>query len=796
VPDRDAPPAAPGSALRRPALAYGLPTLLLLAWVAFPLVSGAATLYLRDVFATHLPLKAAAATALRDGRLPLVDPYRALGQPLAGNPNALPFYPDDLLYLVAPVLWAFNAHFWLHLLLAVPAMAALGRAWGLSRRGAWAAGVSWGVSGFFLSQLDLYNLIAGTALTPLFAAALLRLGESETARRRWAAAAGGLWALLLLAGDPLTAALALALGLTALAVHRRGRGGLAAALGPVALALACGTLVAAPQIVALGRILGSSFRGVYGYSRQAATAASWDPRQLVGWLLPFPFGRPDLIGEGSFWGQRFHGGSPPLYFSLYPGLLPLGLVAAAVGRRHRAAAWAWGAAAVGLFFALGRFNPAASWLFALPGLRYPVKLWLAVAVGGALLAGLGFEAAFVEERPGARRACLTALAALAALLAAGWGVLAGWPGAAAALLRPLIPASHAASFVAAEGRRLAASCLAGAALAAVLALAAAAARRRPVAWGAALLGLHAAAQLLLLAPLYPTDAAAAYRRPPPLLAEIPPAAVVVQGDAGGLFGLDDLAGGRFPDPRASWLTRRALAELYPPAGALFGRRYALDTSPEGLDSFYSRVARAAVHDSSDADRVRLLAAFGVDRLLLRRPLATTAARSLGSQTGFGGRLWVYEIPGALPEAVVVGQVEGASDLTAAFHLLTRPGFDPRRQAVVLGEGAAREGPPGEVRRLAVGPESLAAEVASPAGGLLLWRRAWLPLYRAAVDGRPAPLLVANFQLLGLAVPAGEHRVEIRTDRRPLAAGLGLGGLGLVGLGVLLLPPPGRRRRLG
>jgi hypothetical protein len=134
-------PREDSSMTRRWWVAHVLPPMAMLAWVVFPLARGSDTLYLRDVLATHLPVKHAQAEAMRSGELPLIDPYRALGQPLLGNPNAVPLYPDNLLYLVAPTLWALNAHFWIHWLLAAPAMAALGRAWGLTRRGAWAAGV-------------------------------------------------------------------------------------------------------------------------------------------------------------------------------------------------------------------------------------------------------------------------------------------------------------------------------------------------------------------------------------------------------------------------------------------------------------------------------------------------------------------------------------------------------------------------------------------------------------------------------------------------------------------------------
>src|SRR5689334_14291577 len=122
--------------VRRRAWPYAVPLVLLLLLAMAPLIRGTETLYLRDVLNTHFPMKTAQAVAMRSGYFPILDPYRAGGQPLAGNPNAVPFYPDNLLYLKAPVFWALNAHFWLHLLLAPFAFAWMARAWGLRRESA------------------------------------------------------------------------------------------------------------------------------------------------------------------------------------------------------------------------------------------------------------------------------------------------------------------------------------------------------------------------------------------------------------------------------------------------------------------------------------------------------------------------------------------------------------------------------------------------------------------------------------------------------------------------------------
>lgn len=718
----------------RRALWYALPPLAMLAWVVFPLARGSDTLYLRDVFVTHLPMKAAQAEALAADRLPVLDPYRGLGQPLLGNLNAAPLYPDNLLLARGSALWALNAHFWLHWLLAIPAMYWLGRAWGLSRRASWAAGVVWAFSGYYLSQLNLYNSIAGVTLTPAFVAACL--GLSGPRRGPHFAAAGALWALLLLAGDPMLAGLALALAGVAGVVRWQARdrgvpGGTGSAPEPnreslrswllfLAAVTAMGALAALPQLVELLRILPGSFRAAYGYSLAAATAASFDPRQALEILSPLCFGRPDLLGEGGLSVHRFYGGSPPFYFSLSPGLFALALTAAGVRWKSPAARWALGAIAVGLFFALGRHNPLAEWAFALPGVRYPVKLFLAVGTGASVLAGLGFERIFV--RPD--------------------GFLARRAGAG-----------------------------------------------RAAGWGAALLALHAATQLTLLAPLYAMDAALPYDLPSPVLDRLPEGSVTVHGGAGGLFGPSPLAAGRFPEPRSLWLPRRALYEVYPPAGALFGRRFAFNASPEGLDGFWSRVAQAAVTGSKDSERLALLAATGVDRLLLNRPLSeelTKTASLEATWPTFGQTLYLYTVQGGLGEAQLLGKVSRATDPDGVFKQLTDPAFDPRRDAVALGPGAELDGPPGTVEILANEPERIVVEAASERGGLLVLRRAFLPLWRATIDGAPARTVVTNFYLLGVEVPAGKHRIEIEVDRRPLRWSLPISTLAWLVLGLIAL----------
>ena len=795
---------APNGSLPRLALLrLAAPVLLLQLVMVGGLVAGTQTLFLRDVMATHLAMKVAQASWLRAGELPLLDPQRAGGQPLVGNPNGLPLYPDNALFLVAPPLWAVNAHFWLHFLLAPWSAFWLARRLGLGRQAAWVTGVLYALSGWFLGQLAFYNLVAGAALAPALAAAFLAAREGS---RRGAAAAGLLWALLLLAGDPSYAALALLAAALALVLVPRGvraaevapaprRSPVARALAglpALAAALALGTLLAAPQIVETLRILPTSTRGARGYDLEARTLASWDPRTAVELLVPFPFGRVDLIGPGGYWGHRFHPGGLPFFLALHPGLLCLAL--AALGalrrgppRRVPLRIWALTLCGAGVFVALGRFNPLLEPLLRLPGadlLRFPIKAWMLVALGLAALAGAGWERAMRGDDPGARRALGRLLVAAALLYAAGAAGAFVARDALAERLPPLLPKGSERAFAAGQPERWAAGCATLAGVALLLALAERLGRTRPALGGAALLAAHAATQLLLLAPgTMPRDAAAPYRRPPPFAELVPPGSRVAHGGVSRLFGAAPRR--RTPDGRVRWLARQGGVAGYPMSGTAAGWRYELATSPEGLDAILTLMARDAVRRLRDPERLRLLRLWGVEWLLLERPLAGEAsgAKQVAARAGPLASVRLYRLDDPLPEARLVLGVVPAAAPRDALRLLLDPAFDPSSQVVLAGGEPAPPGR-GSVRLLELEPERLRAATDAARPGWLVVERAWQPLWQATVDGRPAAVGPANLHRMAVALPAGRHEVRLAVDRRPLrwsAAAAALGALGLVAL---------------
>ncbi len=147
---------------------------------------------------------------------------------------------------------------------------------------------------------------------------------------------------------------------------------------------------------------------------------------------------------------------------------------------------------------------------------------------------------------------------------------------------------------------------------------------------------------------------------------------------------------------------------------------------------------------------------------------------------FQGAADVYEYPFSLPRSAVFSNVIAVDTPQAAMTAIRRPEFDPWRQVVV-------EAPPGDVASLAGQTPELAraahiesydaervviaARLEKP--GLLLLTDSNYPGWKATVDGRPAPVLKANYLFRGVMLAPGSHRVEFRYAPASYAAGYGI-----------------------
>jgi hypothetical protein len=317
-------------------------------------------------------------------------------------------------------------------------------------------------------------------------------------------------------------------------------------------------------------------------------------------------------------------------------------------------------------------------------------------------------------------------------------------------------------------------------------------RSRPFA-GAAAVTLHAAAQLALLAPAtLSRDSVAPYLRRPAFAEALPAETRLVHGSVNRLFGNPPRRAP--PGGEGRWLARQGAATGYPVTGVPQRWRYELANSPEGLDSFLTRSAIEAIKPREDGQRVRLLRVWGVEALLVERPLAPAIGdvRLLRTTPGPLGPVHLYSLQRTAPSVRRVEGARWAADPRQALAILLDTSFDPRTEVVLPGEGAATSPGSGTVRVEREVAEELIVSTGGDRAGWVVVQRAWQPLWRASVDGRAAATVAADIHRLGVAVPAGDHRLRLWVERAPLrrAGWAAAGGLA----GLLALAATALRRR--
>lgn len=728
------------------------------AWLLFalPLLSGERTLLLRDVFTTHLPQKAYGAAALAHGSIPAFHPAWAGGQPFAGNPNVLAFYPGNLLYLVLPFWSAFNAHYVLHWLLAFVGFRKLAHELGQSPVAATFAALTYAASGYVLSCLTFYNLIAVAAWLPFALWGPARGGRRGTL---WGGVAcGG----MLLAGEPITAALAVAL-MTLVAVERRGflRG-----LGATFAVGALGLVVALPQVVATVRTFAFTFRGAHGLEAGQAANHALHPLRLLELVLPLPWGWPSELGRFGYWSIV----TPltPYVYSLHFGVVALALALYGM-RRHRR--WAALVGASLLLAIAGGLS--GELLLTLSGglFRYPQKLLLWTTVGAALLAGWGLDRRLAStdaaDEASGRRPALGGLgigAGLAALAAALLFVLRG---PMRDLFRERLGARHEVVAATQQAQWLLAFLVA----AALLAAAAWAVRRRR---GEALIALQAIGLLQLL-PMVATDRVDAHAPAAPWVERLGGERSVALA-ANAFPPWSERAPARpFETVAAGW--RDARLDLEPASGALHALAYPV--APD-LDGIYSPL-QALLNDNlarfdwpARIRWLRLLGAGWLVRLDDGRPAPPLELVASESRTGVRSEL--YRIPDPAPFVFWPREVRAVASPIAALGATTNLA-DPL--AVAFASRAVEHRAGGHVELLATEDDRLRLAVDS-AGGLLVVRRCYFPLIEARLeDGRQLATQPVDLVLLGVEVPAGRHEVRIGSSSHPEAIAGGLSLLTLV-----------------
>ncbi|MDH2416938.1 YfhO family protein [Nocardioides sp. CER19] len=149
---------------------------------------------------------------------------------------------------------------------------------------------------------------------------------------------------------------------------------------------------------------------------------------------------------------------------------------------------------------------------------------------------------------------------------------------------------------------------------------------------------------------------------------------------------------------------------------------------------------------------------------------------------------VYERPNALPRIRWASRSEIVTD---RLERLKRMAAGLPRDTVLLEQedAQAATGAPADVHVVADDPERISADVkASGLGYLVVGDAIVRAGWTAYVDGRATPILQANHAFGAVAVPAGEHRVELRYTAPGLRTGMIISIIALLLTLALLLVP--------
>jgi len=237
-----------------------------------------------------------------------------------------------------------------------------------------------------------------------------------------------------------------------------------------------------------------------------------------------------------------------------------------------------------------------------------------------------------------------------------------------------------------------------------------------------------------------------------------------------------------------------------PTSSVFRTRSAQGYSPTALARYWYFV-RAVAHRPLDYNLSLIVGEptvaidlLGVQDVVSRRPPAAVRAEAVT-----GGRVHVYEIEDRPRMATFFPTWRTVADPDTALRTVSAPGFDPSRTLVVE-RAPASPGAPPPTRSYAdlrwTGDQAAVVHVEAPSAGMTLVRIPFDPGWHATVDGRPVPVVPADYVDLAVPFGQGRHDLELRYRAPGVRYGLAAPAAGLLarGLAALQAARAGRRAR--
>jgi hypothetical protein len=333
----------------------------------------------------------------RHHSIPFWNPFIFGGMPYWAHFESTIFYPLGFLFWLLPADRAYGYTMFIHLALAGTFMFILARNFRISRWGSLIAGAVYMGNGFVMALLYLGQMspVQSYIWLPLIIT-LLHLSLIKERPVIYAATAGMLWGIQILAGAPQDAFYTLIASLLFLLWHIKPlwRDGRETTLRPAlsaSLLFLFGAGLASMQLLPAFELIGESVRAsLDGYDM--VTQGSYPPEGLIRILMPHFFGD---YTQASFWVSNV-----PWSISeqnLYVGILPMFLLLfTPYGQTEsrRIIFFAGSLAIVSLLLAMGKHTPLYKGAYLLPGFdrfRSPFRIIVLWVFAVGLLSGKGID---------------------------------------------------------------------------------------------------------------------------------------------------------------------------------------------------------------------------------------------------------------------------------------------------------------------------------------------------------------------------------------------------------------------
>lgn len=758
--------------------------------LTYPLWSTARSFYGSgtDMVSLHQPIHEFAMTWMRQGVLPRWNPFMLGGVPfLVGTHGYL--YPGQWTGLLVPVAADIKLGIVLHLMLAATGGVFLARGRTEHRLASCLTGVAFGLSAFLVVHLYAGHrvLVPTAAWLPW----VLGLLDRSTRTGRFLLAAAAVTGLMVLCGHYQVIYIGAGGILVFLLLDRLFQPaepgeatwrprllGSARVLGIWSMTMAVGALIAAVQVLPMIEMVGQSqrsevsdtFAGSFGTAPINLATYVWP--SLLGNRVDAPYIGSWTDYDVTYWEALSYIGLVPLAMAMFA------LFALPWRRSVPLAVVIVGATAL----AMGNQAPFIDWFTAVaPGadkFRAAGRYCLLATLFGSLLAGMGLDTWLRHGvHAPARKAGAIAVAA-AAVVAVGFAVFVrtfeptewlAWLGRFEHIKSGDDTHESWPPFLAASAKSD--TLKAALALAACAALLLVAARPNWRRWAALALVVIAAADLVHFGQRFwitkPIDRLEWPATLKEHLATFPPqtrieSAREVRSPNHGMVAGITSAGGY-----DTFLMRRYA-------------RYINRSQGQHPDAYISYVALTQYN--------RLVRHLGLELLVTFHEIEDGNSPTL---QGFGrflpyanhGNMRIYRDPHPVPRATLVHDAILVTDEAQVLQTMSSRDFDIRRLALVERD-VPPMAPPTEPQRVGITryePNRVEIDVDASAPGLVVLSDNHHPDWRAEVNGKPTPVLRANYFMRAVPVPAGRSTIVMTFRSRYFMAGAGVSSITLIAL---------------